>query len=92
MTCQPATGRVLAVNSDQLQVSIGRAHGIQPGDELTLYKTNEVIDPQGMHFLQYNLYPTKVKVVSASVDSAIVVPVDNGIIGNIQPNDFVTKR
>ena len=55
-------------------------------------KTNEVIDPQGMHFLQYNLYPTKVKVVSASVDSATVVPVDNGIIGNIQPNDFVTKR
>ncbi|WP_083273184.1 flagellar assembly protein T N-terminal domain-containing protein [Alteromonas confluentis] len=92
LTCQPATGRVLAVNSDQLQVSIGRAHGIQPGDELTLYKTNEVIDPQGMHFLQYNLYPTKVKVVSASVDSATVVPVDNGIIGNIQPNDFVTKR
>ena len=57
LTCQPATGRVLAVNSDQLQVSIGRANGIQPGDELTLYKTNEVADwrPRQESNLQLNL-------------------------------------
>lgn len=92
LTCQPATGRVLDVNGEQLQVSLGRVHGIQVGDELTLYKTNQVTDPQGMTFLQYSLYPTRVKVINASVDSATVAPVDNGIIGNIQPNDFVTKR
>ncbi|MBU3022144.1 flagellar assembly protein T N-terminal domain-containing protein [Aestuariibacter sp. A3R04] len=91
LTCQPATGRVLAVEGDQLQVSLGRAHGIQPGDELTLYKTNQVIDPQGMQFLQYQLYPTKVKVVNASVDNATVVAVNGGILANIQPNDFVAK-
>lgn len=92
LTCQPATGRVLSINGDNLQVSIGRAHGLKVGDELTLYKTNQVIDPQGMTFLQYSLYPTKVKVVSASVDSATVAAVGNGILANIQPNDFVAKR
>ncbi|MBU2977913.1 flagellar assembly protein T N-terminal domain-containing protein [Alteromonas sp. C1M14] len=92
LVCQPATGRVLAVTGNQLQVSIGRAHGIRPGDELTLYKTSEVVDPQGMTFLQYNLYPAKVKVVSASVDSATVEVTDGGLLSNIQPNDFVAKR
>ncbi|MEG3766924.1 flagellar assembly protein T N-terminal domain-containing protein [Alteromonas sp. 14N.309.X.WAT.G.H12] len=92
LLCQPATGRVLTVSGTQLQVSLGRAHGIRPGDELTLYKTSEVIDPQGMTFLQYNLYPAKVKVISASVDSATVEVADGSLVGNIQPNDFVAKR
>lgn len=92
LTCQPATGRVLAVRGDVLQVSIGRSHGIQPGDELTVYKTSQVRDPQGMTFLQYNLYPVKVRVTSASVDSATVEAVDGGILANIQPNDFVARR
>ena len=92
LTCQPATGRVLSVEGDRLQVSLGRAHGIQVGDELTLYKTSQVIDPQGMTFLQYQLYPTKVKVLNASVDSSTVMATGGGVLANIQPNDFVAKQ
>ncbi|QJR81796.1 hypothetical protein CA267_014030 [Alteromonas pelagimontana] len=92
LICQPATGRVIDVNNERIQVSIGREHGIKVGDELFLYQTKQVKDPHGLSFLQYNLYPTKVKVTAAYADSATVEALDNGILVNIQPNDFVAKR
>ncbi|MCW8107567.1 flagellar assembly protein FlgT [Alteromonas ponticola] len=92
LICHPATGRVLKIINDQIQVSIGREHGIKVGDELSLYQTNMVEDAFGQGFLQYRLYPGKVKVVAAFADTATVEPVGNFIMANIQPNDFVAKR
>lgn len=90
--CQPVSGRVLQVLPDRMQVSLGRAQGIEVGDELVVYQTSQVKDPNGQTYLQYNLYPNRVKVVSAYVDTATVEAADNGILSNIQPNDFVARR
>ncbi len=92
LICHPATGRVLKIYNDQIQVSIGREHGIKVGDELSLYQTNMVEDAFGQGFLQYRLYPGKVKVVAAFADTATVEAVGNFVLANIQPNDFVAKR
>ncbi|NMH59689.1 flagellar assembly protein T N-terminal domain-containing protein [Alteromonas ponticola] len=92
LICHPATGRVLKIYNDQIQVSIGREHGIKVGDELSLYQTNMVEDAFGQGFLQYRLYPGKVKVVAAFADTATVEAVGDFILANIQPNDFVAKR
>ncbi len=92
LICHPATGRVLKIYNDQIQVSIGREHGIKVGDELSLYQTNMVEDAFGQGFLQYRLYPGKVKVVAAFADTATVEGVGDFILANIQPNDFVAKR
>lgn len=92
LACQPATGRVLQVARNELQVSLGRAHGLSVGDELFLYQVQEVIDNFGHQYTQYRLHPVRVKVVDAFVDSATVVASDNSLLANIQPNDFVAKR
>ncbi|MCW8091823.1 flagellar assembly protein T N-terminal domain-containing protein [Alteromonas sp. ASW11-130] len=92
LICHPATGRVLKIYNDKIQVSIGREHGIKVGDELSLYQTNIVEDAFGQGFLQYRLYPGKVKVVAAFADTATVEAVGDFVLANIQPNDFVAKR
>lgn len=92
LACQPATGRVVQVAGNSLQVSIGRTHGLKVGDILFVYQTARVTGPFGQTFTQYNLYPTQVEVTAAFADSATVKPVDNGLLINIQPNDYVAKR
>ncbi|WP_137167796.1 flagella assembly protein FlgT [Salinimonas lutimaris] len=92
LACQPATGRVLQVKGEQLQVSLGRAHGLKVGDELQLYQTQQVSGPFGETFMQYNLYPHTVTVTAAYADSATVSVTGDGLLMNIQPNDFVAKR
>ena len=92
LACQPATGRVLEVAGNTLEVSIGRSHGLQVGDELFLYQTKQVHSPSGDTFLQYNVYPTRVTVKAAYAESATVEAKNDGILMNIQPNDFVAKR
>lgn len=92
LACQPATGRVIQVAGNSLEVSLGRSHGIEVGDELFLYQTKQVTNPFNDTFIQYNLYPEKVTVTAAYADSATVAVSNNGILMNIQPNDFVAKR
>lgn len=92
ISCQPLTGRVIQVAGDRVQVSLGRDHGINVGDELFLYQTRQIQDAFGQSFIQYNIYPGKVKVVSAYADTATVEATDGVILANIQPNDFVAKR
>lgn len=92
VACQPLTGRVLQVAGQRVEVSLGRDHGLQVGDELYLYQTRQINDVFGETYVQYNVYPGKVRVTSAYADTATVEPVEGVILANIQPNDFVAKR
>ncbi|QPG04985.1 hypothetical protein IT774_12600 [Salinimonas marina] len=92
LACQPATGRVLQVSGNELQVSLGRAHGLQVGDSLYVYQTAQVTDAYGQTFTQYNLYPEQVQVTAAFANSATVTASGDGLLINIQPNDYVAKR
>ena len=92
LACQPATGRVLQVSGNELQVSLGRSHGLQVGDSLYVYQTAQVTDAYGQTFTQYNLYPEKVQVTAAFANSATVRASNDGLLINIQPNDYVAKR
>ncbi|MEW9797613.1 flagellar assembly protein T N-terminal domain-containing protein [Alteromonas sp. CYL-A6] len=92
VACQPLIGRVILAQGDQLQVSLGRDHGVSVGDELFIYKTRQITDAFGQHFQQYNIYPGKVRIVAAYADTSTVEPVEGAILSNIQPNDFVAFR
>lgn len=92
LVCRPATGRVIAVANNQLQISLGRSQGLKVGDTLSVYQLQEVTDSFGMSYLQYNLHAQRVKVVSAYADNAVVESIDKGLLTHIQPNDFVAKK
>ena len=93
LACVPATGRVISINGgNELSVSLGRQHGLKPGDTLSIYQIQEVTDYRGVKFTQYHLYPEEVTVIEAYADNARVKAAEEGFLANIQPNDFVAKR
>ena len=92
LTCQPLTGHVVSVSSDNLSISLGRDNNVQEGDTLTLYQVKQVIDSSGTTFLQYSLYPGEFSVLRAYSNSSTIVHKTGGVIANIQENDFVVKR
>jgi len=92
LTCQPLTGHVISVNSDNVSISLGQDNNIQEGDTLTLYQVKQVIDSSGTSFLQYSIYPGEFTVLQAYSNSSTIVHKTGGVIANIQENDFVVKR
>ena len=92
VACQPSTGRILSVNNNQVIINMGREQGLELGDNVSLYQKNQLFDEFGKTYIQYNLHPDKMRVVSINVDNAILEPESGGLLGNIQPNDFVTLK
>ncbi|OFI34549.1 hypothetical protein BFC17_13190 [Alteromonas lipolytica] len=93
LACVPATGRVISISAgNELNISLGRQHGLKVGDTLSVYQVQEVTDYRGVKFLQYHLYPSEVEVIEAYADNARVKAVNDDFLANIQANDFVAKR
>lgn len=92
VACQPVTGRVLGVTYDKVSVSLGRDNGIDVNDELFLYQAQELTDSRGRKYLQYKLYPGTFVVKTAYAKSSTLVSKEEGIIANIQEQDFVVKK
>lgn len=92
LSCLPAYGRILQVQGGTLHLNIGEHHGVDRGDELTLFQVNQFYDPQGMLHSQFNIHPTKVKVTEVFANSAMAIAKDNTLLANIQANDFVSRR
>ncbi|MFQ3218732.1 MAG: hypothetical protein ACI8R9_000138 [Paraglaciecola sp.] len=92
ISCLPAYARVLQVNDEQLTVNIGTDHGVQNGDELTLFQLSQFFDSSGNMHQQFHLHPQKVKVINTFVATAVVTSISGAPLANIQANDFVARR
>lgn len=92
LACQPSTGRILAINNNQVFINLGREQGLDLGDYVSLYQKSRLFDEFGKQYIQYNVHPDKLRVVNVNVDNAILEPESGGLLGNIQPNDFVTLK
>jgi hypothetical protein len=92
ISCLPTYGRVLQVNDHQLTVNIGTNHGVQNGDELTLFKKSQFFDSSGNMHQQFHLHPQKVKVIDTFSTTAVVTSISAAPLANIQANDFVARR
>ncbi|MFT5670580.1 MAG: hypothetical protein ACJA0G_001691 [Kangiellaceae bacterium] len=90
--CQPTMGRVLAVANNQLQINLGRSHQVQTGDQLTLFNVRQVTDTFGQQYRQFELHPTTLIVRQVYSDTATVEAIDGSLLGNVQPNDYVSRQ
>lgn len=90
--CQPTMGRVLAVANNQLQINLGQTHQVQAGDQLTLFNVKQVTDTFGQQYRQFVLHPTKLVVRQVFSDTATVEAIDRSLLGNVQPNDYVSRQ
>jgi len=90
--CQPTMGRVLAVADNKLQINLGRTHQVQAGDQLTLFKVKQLSDPFGQDYRQFVLHPTTLVVQNVYSNTATVAALNNGLLGDVQPNDYVARQ
>ncbi|MEM0912607.1 MAG: flagella assembly protein FlgT middle domain-containing protein, partial [Pseudomonadota bacterium] len=90
--CQPTMGRVLAVADNQLQINLGRTHQVQAGDQLTLFKVKQLSDPFGQEYRQFILHPTTLVVRQVYSNTATLAALDNSLLGDVQPNDYVARQ
>lgn len=90
--CQPTMGRVLAVTDNELQINLGRTHQVQAGDQLTLFKVKQLSDPFGQEYRQFVLHPTTLVVRNVYSNTATVAAMDNSLLGDVQPNDYVARQ
>lgn len=90
--CEPTMGRVLAVANNQLQINLGQTHQVQAGDQLTLFNVKQITDNFGQQYRQFALHPTKLVVRQVYSDTATVEAIDRSLLGNVQPNDYVSRQ
>lgn len=92
LACSPAYGRILQVRNEQILLNIGQKHGMQIGDQLTLFQVQQVHDTRGQIHSRYNLHPMTVTVRELYPNSALAVSTDGSLLANIQANDFVSRQ
>ncbi|MFT6905184.1 MAG: hypothetical protein ACJAS1_001838 [Oleiphilaceae bacterium] len=92
ISCLPTYARVLQVHGEQITVNIGTHHGVQKGDELTLFQKSQFFDSSGNIHQQFHLHPQKVKVIDTFLATAVVTSISGAPLANIQANDFVARR
>lgn len=92
LACEPAYGRVLEIYQNRLSVNLGTNHGVQKGDELSVFQMRQFFSTNGMPHYQYNIHPSTVVVLDANMNNAILGVSDGTPLANIQPNDFVVRR
>ncbi|WJG11261.1 flagellar assembly protein T N-terminal domain-containing protein [Aliiglaciecola sp. LCG003] len=92
LACLPAYGRILEVNGEILRLNLGLNQGVKTGDELTLFQVSQFHDTAGQVHAQFRLHPAVVRVSEIFPESAMAIAVDGSYLGNIQANDFVSRR
>mgnify|MGYP000622133110 FL=1 len=92
ISCLPAYGRVLQVNSESLSINMGKHNGVKLGDTLTLFQVNQFYDTQNTQHRQFRLHPEQVVVKQVYAGTAVVASLSGAPLANIQANDFVARR
>lgn len=92
LACEPAFGRILEIYQNRLSVNFGTNHGVQKGDELSVFQMRQFFSVSGIPHLQYNIHPSKVIVLETSLNNSVLSVADGTPLANIQPNDFVVRR
>jgi len=92
MSCEPAYGRILTTYNNQLTINMGKIHGVQRGDELSIFQMKQYYSPTGNSSVHFQLHPASATVINVGHDTATLELGDELPMANIQPNDFVVRR
>ncbi|WP_395344382.1 flagellar assembly protein T N-terminal domain-containing protein [Ningiella sp. W23] len=90
--CEPTMGRILAVSNTQAQINLGQSHKVQAGDELSLFNVKQIADTFGQQYHQFVINPRTLIVRQVFNNTATVEAADNGLLGDVQTNDYVARR
>jgi len=88
LQCQQPTAKVVSVESNSLQINLGRSNGLKNGTILSLFYSSTHKDQFGIERSSKTLYQGTMKVIEVEQNSARLRTLDNLPLGNIQINDL----
>jgi hypothetical protein len=88
LQCQQPTAKVVSVESNSIQINIGKLNGLENGNILSLFYSSNYKDQFGIERSSKTLYQGTMKVIEVENNSAILRTLDNLPLGNIQINDL----
>lgn len=88
LQCQQPTAKVVSVESNSLQINLGKLNGLENGNILSLFYSSNYKDQFGIERSSKTLYQGTMKVIEVENNSAILRTLDNLPLGNIQINDL----
>ncbi|GLS89301.1 flagella assembly protein FlgT [Psychromonas marina] len=92
LQCLQPTAKVISVKSNSVQINLGKHNGLKHDSLLSLFHSSSQKDQFGIERSSINQYPSTMKVVEIGNNSALIQPVDNHPLDNIQINDVARVK
>ncbi len=92
LACQTTRGKIVQVNGNEIMINLGAKHGVKIGDRFSLLHWHNFTADNGKTYAGYNISPYEVEITQVTAESAIAHSIDDGLLGNIQINDFAVKH
>lgn len=91
LMCQPTQGKIVNIDDNKLLINLGKRHGVQVNDKFAILANATFSLANGKSYAGFNVSPYQLQVVKLSRDSAVLTPVNNEQLGNIQINDIAVR-
>ena len=89
MACLETQGKILHIENSKLIINLGKAHGLEKGQRLSIAHHNYLTDAAGNKMPHLITTLNQIQVEQVFQQSAVAVSVDNQPLPNIQINDVV---
>jgi hypothetical protein len=88
LQCQQPIAKVVSVDSNSVQINLGKNNGLKNGSILSLFYSTNQKDQFGIERSTKSQYQGTMKVIEVEQHNAILRTLDNIPLGNIQINDL----
>jgi len=88
MQCELPRARIIAVDSEQVQINLGRRNGLKAGTSINLSYSSNFKDQFGIERAGLSLADQPMKVIQVHENSAVLSTLDNFPLSNIQIDDI----
>jgi len=92
LSCEAISGQIVKASNDQFTVNLGREHGINAGDLLTILHQGSFVDLDGIVRQTQQISDAKLKVVQLGRYQLVAQPLNNALAGGIQIRDRIIKK
>lgn len=89
MACFPTQGKIMHMQSNKIAINLGKAHGLQKGQLLSIAHHNYLTDAAGNVMPHTITTLNKIRVEQLYQQSAIAVSIDDKPLPGVQINDVV---
>ncbi|MDW7550084.1 flagellar assembly protein T N-terminal domain-containing protein [Pseudoalteromonas sp. McH1-7] len=89
IACLPTHGKILHIDDEQVVINLGRMHGLEEGQVLSIAHSSPLTDAGGNVFMRQVKTLNKLQVIQVNAQTAIAVNQEQRPLNNVQINDLV---